>query len=184
MRRFLAYFTLISVSTLITGSVLALDPVAPRAFRKSGMIWVKTPNPATDVVEITRLKTGTTRTIPSDKVEVVPVGKYQVNVKMQNYNYTQKVLVEPTERTDVEVPGYGNLQVNSKFPGEVVVYRQGTGTKVATFATNEVKTLPRGRYDVKVLLGKAKGSVMDDDVWVVTNTTRILDVDIARALVP
>ena len=184
MRKLSAYFIIVSVITLIAGSALALDPVAPRSFRKSGMIWVKTPNPGTDAVEITRLKTGKTQTIPSDKVEVVPVGKYLVKVKMQNYAYTQRVLVEPTERTDVEVPGYGNLQVNSRFPGEVVVYRLGSGSKVATFGTNQVKTLPRGRYDVKILLGKAKGSVVDKDVWVVTNTTRILDVDMVQALVP
>lgn len=184
MRKLFPFIAIIFVIALFTEGASALDPVAPRSFRKNGMIWVKTPNPSTDVVKITRLKTSETRTIPSDKIEIVPVGKYRVKVTMQNYEYAQNVLVEPTERTDVEVPGYGNLEVNSAFPGEVQVYRKGSGTKVATFATNQVKTLPRGRYDVTIALGKGRGSVTENDVWVVTNTTRILDVDLAKNLVP
>ncbi len=154
---------------------LALDPVAPRSFRSKGMLWVKTPNPRKDIVKAKRLKTGEIFTVTPGKIEIVPVGRYLVQVSMQGYEYSQKVLLEPTERTDVVVPGYGNLIINSHLPGRVVVYGEKSGQWVAKFPVNVLKTLPRGHYEVKIIFAN-KTSVTKPDIWVVTNTTRHLDV--------
>lgn len=171
-------FTLFSIIFLAgfawVAPALALDPVAPREFRSSGMIWVKTPNPTSDKVTITRKSTGFHQTIPSNKIEVVPVGKYQVDVQMGDYHYQQNVLVEPTERTDVEVPGYGNIKVVSPVPAKIHVYKSGTGNLVAKFPSGEIRTLPKGHYDIKIKVGIH--TVQKEDIWVVTNTTRVLDV--------
>lgn len=172
----LSYIVLFfGILALALPPALALDPVAPRSFRKVGMIWVKTPNPSQDKVEITKLTTGDKKMVTPGQIELVPVGKYQVKVTMGEYTYEQKVLVEPTERTDVVVPGFGNLKVNSPFKAEVTVYKAQTNQDIAKFPVNSVKTLPRGFYDVKIKFGNDT-VVKKDNLWVVTNTTRVLDV--------
>jgi len=143
------------------------------------MIWVKSPQPHSDVVTLTRQKTGEARTIPVGQIEIVPVGRYKVAVKMQNYDYTQDVLVQSTERTDVVVPGFGNLKVMDAAPGATVeVLKRGSQKVVAKFPATQVKVLPRGRYDVNIKTGSF--NVSKKNVWIVTNTTRILQIIIKR----
>lgn len=175
MRKFVFFLTALGILGLASPHVSALDPVAPRSFRKVGMLWVKTPNPSQDRVEITKINSGEKRSVTPDQIELVPVGRYEIDVTMQDYHYRQQILVEPTERADVVVPGYGNIKVNSPFKAEVSVYGSGSENLVAKFPVNSVKTLPRGHYDVKISFGN-KTSVKKDNIWVVTNTTRVLDV--------
>lgn len=175
MRQLFAILSVLTLLVSFTTYSFALDPVAPRSFRSKGILWVKTPNPSQDVVSVTQLKTGKTWTVPSDKTQIVPVGKYDIKVQMQNYTYHQKVLVQPTERADVVVAGYGNIKVNSPFQGEVMVYQNKSKNPTAKFPVNEIKTLPRGHYDVKIVFAN-KTQVMEPNVWIVTNTTRQLDV--------
>lgn len=154
--------------------VQALDPVAPRAFRKFGMLYVKTPS-TTDKVTYTNQQTGESKSLKPAEVEVIPVGKYTIHVTMQDYTYQQDVSVDSTERTDVVVPGYGNIQVNSPLPNTTVeAYQHNSKNLVAKFKANEIKTLPRGHYDIKV---KVRNFVIPkDNVYIFTNTTRQLDV--------
>jgi len=174
MRKLIAVSATLVVSLFFVGEAWSLDPVAPRSFRSKGILWVKTPNPPADIITVTKLGSGKIVNVISDKTKIVPVGKYKVQVQMQDYRYSQTVLVEPTERTDVVVPGFGNLKINSPLQGNVEVFGKKSGQLVAKFPVNEIKTLPRGHYDVKIHFGKL--SVTEPNVWVVTNTTRELDV--------
>lgn len=159
-------------------NALSLDPLAPRAQRSEGMIFVKTPNSG-DTITITR-SDGSTQTLQPEQVKWVPVGNYLVTAKMQEHVYNQNVLVQPTERTDVVVAGFGNLKVNSIHPGDIVeVINLGKGGVAAKFPASQIKTLPQGRYDVKINVGKT--SVTKNNVWIVTNTTRQVDVTYADA---
>jgi hypothetical protein len=149
----------------------ALDPLAARSERSQGMIYVKTPLPESDIVTIT--KGGMQETLKPETTKWVPIGDYLVTVKMGDYQYNQNVTVMPTERTDVVVPGYGNLKVNSLNPNDgVEVYPRGSTTAIAKFSASQTKTLPTGYYDVKVNVGTT--SVTQPNVFVVTNTTREL----------
>lgn len=159
---------------LLARPAFALDPYAPREERTHGRIVVFTPQPETDVITITGQ--GQNLTTKSGTTLSVPVGNYKVAIKMQNYEYTHDLRVDSTETTFFEVPGYGNLKVNSINPKDMVnVTSTKTGQVVATFPASETKVLPRGHYDVKVDV-PGMLSAVKKDVWVVTNTTRIVDV--------
>ncbi len=173
--------TLSVFSCLIAAPVLALDPLAPRSERSRGMIYVLTPQP-NDKVTITS-RAGGTQSIPTNFVQWVPVGDYTVIAQMQDNRYTQHVTVQPTERTDVVVPGFGNIKVNSISPGDQVeVYRAKGGSLAAKFPASQIKTLPSGRYDVKITVGK--DSVTKNNILIVTNTTRQVDVSYRDPVAP
>ncbi|MCE9624914.1 MAG: hypothetical protein K8R69_05595 [Deltaproteobacteria bacterium] len=148
----------------------ALDPVAPVSERKFGMLFVKTPMPETDVITLTSTGGGKKQTAKPGIEVKVPIGDYQVSVKMQDYVYEQQVKVGGTERTEVVVPGYGNLKVSAPKGATIEVYKTGTQSLVAKFPASQVKVLPTGYYDVHIHF--EKDSVTMNNVWIVTNTTR------------
>lgn len=159
---------------MLARPAMALDPYAPREERGEGRIVVFTPQPENDVITISG--PGKTLTTKSGTTLSVPVGAYKISVKMQNYEYNHNVTVNSTETTFFEVPGYGNLKVNSIHPNDTVnVSNTKTGQVVATFPASQTKVLPRGHYDVKVDV-PGMLSAVKKEVWVVTNTTRIVDV--------
>lgn len=159
---------------LLAMPAMALDPLAERSERDKGMIFVKTPLPSSDKVIATHLKTNESINIPIEQATWVPLGDYRVDVKLQGYQYSQNVTVQSTERTDVVVPGYGNLRVNPPSPDRMVQVFSKNGTKVAEFPCSTVKTLPTGVYDLKISVGK--DLIPLNDIWIVTNTTREVDV--------
>ena len=177
MKRWKLLLAALLISSIPTAG-FALDPLAPRAQRAQGMIYVFTPQPS-DSVSITG-SNGYNQSLQAGKIYWVPVGNYTVTAKMQEYSYNQSVLVQPTERTDVIVPGYGMLKVNSINPTDVVeVLGGGKGGVIAKFPASQIKVLPQGHYNVKVNVGKT--SVTKDNVWIVSNTTRQVDVSYADA---
>jgi len=151
----------------------ALDPVAPISERKFGILFVKTPMPDSDVINITATEGGKKQTVHAETEVKVPVGDYQVSVKMQDYVYEQQVKVGGTERTEVVVPGYGNLKVTAPKDSSIEVYKTGTESLVAKFPASQVKVLPTGYYDVRIRY--LKDSVTSNNVWIVTNTTREIE---------
>lgn len=151
-------------------SARALDPVAPVSERKFGVLFVKTPMPASDQIQIESIADGKKQKVASETEAKVPIGDYRVNVKMQDYSYQQEVKVGGTERTEVVVPGFGNLKVEAPKKSLVEVYKRGSQSLVAKFPVDQVKVLPVGYYDVKISLLDA--SVTMNNVWIVTNTTR------------
>ena len=153
--------------------VFALDPVAPTAERKFGMIYVKTPQPGSDSITLTAVEGGKTQKLDSEKEQKVPIGDYKISVKMQEFLYEQQVKVGGTERTEVIVPGYGNLKVISPEGSTVEVYKMGTESLVTKFPVKQVKILPSGYYDVRIRFGET--SVTSNNVWIVTNTTREIE---------
>ena len=156
---------------LISVPAMALDPVAPRSERRFGMIYVETPN-STDKISITNQRTGEeTKDIKPLTDVKVQVGDYEVLVKISpKYSYTQHVTVRPTERHEIIVPGFGNVRVNGACK-EVIILKEGK--EVTKIKCNEVRTLPRGPYDLKIKIGKY---TLDQSVTVVTNTLREVDV--------
>jgi hypothetical protein len=157
---------------------LALDPVAPRAERKLGELLVKSPLPQSDVCEIASIsKKGETfqeavkQTFkPGEKIRI-PVGDYFLKVKLQDAEWTSNITVQPTERTDVTVTGYGNLKVITPKPkSDTVEVYSLDGKMVKSFNPTEVKTLPTGIYNVKVKMNGTE--VTENNVNIVTNTTR------------
>jgi len=149
----------------------ALDPVAPRSERKFGMIYIKTPN-ATDVIKLKSLKGKGKEKKLSPVTDVkVRVGDYRVIVAIKGgYVYEQDVIVRATERHEVIVPGYGNVRVNGSCNGVTVL--QG-GEKKAEIKCGEIRTLPRGPYDIRIQIGKY---TLNQSVTVVTNTLREIDI--------
>lgn len=157
---------------------LALDPVAPRAERKLGELLVKSPMPETDTCQVNFIsKKGETfqdpvkeSFKPGQKIRV-PVGDYALKCKLQEAEWSSNITVQPTERTDVTVTGYGNLKVVTPKPGSdtVEVYTQD-GKLVKSFNPTGVKTLPTGNYNVKVKMSGAE--ITEKNVSIVTNTTR------------
>lgn len=163
--------TVLSLGLLIQAPAWALDPVAPRAERKYGMIYVKTPN-ANDTITLTSLRDESkTQTLSPEEDVKIKVGDYRVSVVIQGgYSYEQDVIVRATERHEVIVPGFGNVRVNGQCA--TVTILQG-GKKVAEIKCNEVRTLPRGPYDLEIKKGKF---TLKQSITVVTNTLRELDV--------
>ncbi|HKX12756.1 MAG TPA: hypothetical protein VJP40_06355 [bacterium] len=151
-------------------SARALDPVAPVSERKFGVLFVKTPMPASDQIQIESIADGKKQKATSETETKVPIGDYRVTVKMQDYSYQQEVKVGGTERTEVVVPGFGNLKVEAPKKSVVEVYKKGSQSLVAKFPVDQVKVLPVGYYDVKISL--LESSVTMNNVWIVTNTTR------------
>jgi hypothetical protein len=161
----------LSVAWLHGASAHALDPLASRDERSKGMIFVKTPMPEADTVTLTQIGGSATQTLKPNDMRWVEVGDYTVSVKMGDYKYDQNVTVRPTERTDVVVPGFGNLKVSSiNSSDNVEVFKRGGKSLVTKFPASQIKTLPTGHYDVKVIVGNT--SITKDNVYVVTNTTR------------
>lgn len=169
-------FPLFLLGCLVWGSpVHALDPVAPASERAFGIVYVKSPLPGSDVVTLTSQSDDKNVLKMQPEVDAkVKVGDYTVRVEMQDYSYEQEVSVRPTERHEIIVPGFGNLVVKGP-KGTVEVYTKESSKKPeSTFATNFVKTLPGGIYDVKVKVGKY--TLDQNNISVVTNTTREIDV--------
>ena len=163
----------------------ALDPVAPKSERAFGFVSLESPLP-TDVGELTGVApAGLAPAIlrPGDLFKV-PVGEYNLKVKMQGYEWTSPISVTPTELTAVVVPGYGNLKVSTPNPSvdQVEVYSPD-GSVLKSFRSSEIVTLPIGTYRVKVKLGpealiKGQENLMRDvvrtDVKILPNETRRL----------
>lgn len=164
------FFVLLMLASV---PAFALDPVAPVSERKFGVIYVKTPMPDTDVITVTAVQGGKKQNVKSMNESKVPVGDYQVSVKMQDYVYEQEVKVGGTERTEVVVPGYGNLKVTAPKGSTVEVYKTGTQSLVSKFPVSQIKVLPTGYYDVRI--SYLKDSVTSNNVWIVTNTTREIE---------
>jgi hypothetical protein len=166
-------FKILAFALLLLGlapAVHALDPIAPTAERKFGVLFVKSPQPKSDQIQIESMADGKKQKVASETEVKVPVGDYRVNVKMQDYSYEQEVKVGGTERTEVVVPGFGNLKVEAPKKSTVEVFKRGSQSLVAKFPVDQVKVLPVGYYDVKISLLEA--SVTMNNVWIVTNTTR------------
>ncbi|HCU23905.1 MAG TPA: hypothetical protein DF383_02720 [Deltaproteobacteria bacterium] len=163
---------------LLPFSAQALDPIAPISERKFGIIYVKTPQPGSDMVTVIPVGGGKSMKVASEKEVKVPVGNYEVTVQMQEYQYQNQVAVTGTERTEVIVPGYGNLKVTAPKDASIEVFKSGTQSLVAKFPPSKLKVLPAGYYDVQISLGGS--SVMSNDVWIVTNTTREVEASFSK----
>jgi len=152
---------------------LALDPVAPRSERKFGEILVESPLPESDTCELspTSKGGGETQKFKAGETTKVPVGEYDLKVKLQDAEWKMHVTIHPTERADIKVTGYGNLKVTSPSPKSDKVEASSTDGKFSkSFAPNHVQTLPTGTYNVKVIMGSDQ--VTENNVVIVTNTTR------------
>jgi hypothetical protein len=96
---------------------LALDPVAPRAERKFGEILVESPLPESDLCELTPTsKGGEAQKFKPGETTKVPVGEYDLKVKLQDAEWKTHLTIHPTERADIKVTGYGNLKVTTPNP--------------------------------------------------------------------
>lgn len=152
----------------------ALDPVAPKSDRAFGFFKVDTPQNS-DACELLRLNPAhppyKTNCQPNTMM-TVPVGEYQLTVRMQEYSWTEKMNVHPTEYTSLAVLGYGNLLVNSTRPKDIVEIYSRDGKVVSEFKANTVKTVPTGIYEVKVKSKNAQVSM--NNVSVIPDRTREL----------
>jgi len=149
----------------------ALDPVAPRGERKYGMVYIETPN-KDDKIVLESQRGEKDQKISSLKDVQIKVGDYLVKVTIKpDYTYEQPITVRPTERHEVIVPGFGNMRVNGKCK-EVLVLQEGK--KVTKLKCGEIRTLPRGIYDLKIIISKR--ITLDQTIAVVTNTLREVDV--------
>ncbi len=160
-----------------TANAWALDPVAPRAERKYGELAVQTPL-ASDECEIKMTKDKNRdagidyqqKFKPGETIKI-PVGDYDLTVKLQDREWKTQVTIHPTERTDVKVTGYGNLKVTSPNPSkDTVEVATLDGKVISSFHPTQVKTLPNGTYNVTVKMGGA--SITQPNVVIITNTTR------------
>ncbi|MCE9624915.1 MAG: hypothetical protein K8R69_05600 [Deltaproteobacteria bacterium] len=171
------YWRFLAIATMILCSrpAWSLDPLAPRSERGEGRVVVHTPQPD-NAITITNTKSGASFS-PKDRETIsVPIGDYNLNVKMQDYSYQQNFHVAPTETSFLVVPGFGSLKVDSLHPtDQVAVTSEKTGQVVANFPAADTKILPRGHYDVKVDIPGMLPAVQKH-VWVVTNTTRVVEV--------
>ena len=172
------YFLFICVLSFFASQNLwALDPVAPRAERKYGELTVQTPL-ASDVCSIKMTKDKNRdagidyqQSFKPGETIKIPVGDYELKVKLQDREWTTQVTIHPTERTDVKVTGYGNLKVNSPSPNkDTVEVATLDGKVISTFHPSQVKTLPNGTYNVTVKMSGT--SITQPNVMIITNTTR------------
>ena len=171
------YWRLVAIATMVlcSRSAWSLDPLAPRSERGDGRVVVRTPQPD-NAITLRNTKSGGSWSPKSGETISVPIGDYELNVKMQDYNYHQNFHVASTETSFLVVPGYGSLKVESLHPTDkIAVTSEKTGQVVATFPAADTKILPRGHYDVKVDIPGMLPAVKKH-VWVVTNTTRVVDV--------
>ena len=169
-------FSLLSL-ICISSQVWALDPLAPKSERAFGRIRVKTPL-STDICEIkgkANQTEGKYILIPCAEMTKVLVGDYDLRVKLQTTEWTKEISVLPTEFTEVNVIGYGNLKVSSSDPKMDSVEVLGSdGKKVRDFFTKDTITLPNGTYNLKI---HVKDQVVPfENVVILSNTTRELSV--------
>lgn len=170
-------WTVIVSAFLVFQNLWALDPVAPRAERKYGELAVQTPLPS-DTCEIKMTKDKNRdagidyqQSFKPGETIKIPVGDYDLTVKLQDREWKTQITIHPTERTDVKVTGYGNLKVTTPNPSKDSVEVADLGGKViSTFHPSQVKTLPTGTYNVKVKMGGT--SITQPNVVIITNTTR------------
>lgn len=177
---FLSFLFLMNLSP-----AFALDPVAPKEERAFGFVSVETPLP-TDVCELTGIAPAglPPMTVRPGELIRVPVGQYNLRVKMQGYEWTNTISVTPTELTAAVVSGYGNLKVATPNPTvDQVEVSSSDGKALKTFRSSEIATLPIGVYRVKIRLGSGavasgQGNMMQDvvrtDVKILPNETRRL----------
>ena len=167
------YLALMAIFLLSTPA-WSLDPLAPRSERGEGRVVVHTPQPD-NVVTVTNTRSQASFNPKPGQTISVPIGDYELNVKMQDYSYRQNFHVAPTETSFLVVPGFGSLKVQALNPNaQVTVTSDRTGQQVASFAASETKILPRGHYNVSITVPGFMTAVKKN-VWVVTNTTRVLD---------
>lgn len=160
---------------LFSAPAWSLDPLAPRSERGEGRVVVHTPQPDNTVTITNTKNKGSWNPQPGQTISV-PVGDYELRVKMQDYSYSQNFHVAPTETSFLVVPGYGSLKVNApNATDKVTVTSDKTGQVVATFMAADTKILPRGHYKVQIDVPGMLPAVKNN-VWVVTNTTRVLEV--------
>lgn len=161
--------------------VFALDPVAPKSERNKGHVMVTTPLPESDTCEVIG-KNGLAKDFqksfkPEDIVQI-PIGDYQLKVKLQENEWTTDITVKPTELTRVVVTGYGNLKVNVSQPDPEDEAKVFSSDKlIKTFDPAKTITLPEGTYSVKIKPKKAKKKeITIENVKIITNTTRGVEV--------
>lgn len=172
MRKIVPLFVVLV--SLIGMKAFALDPVAPKADRAFGFVKVESPLPSSDSCQLTG-KNDFKQTFKSGEMMKVPVGDYNLVVKLQNSEWSNQIKVSPTEYTKVVVTGFGNLKINTPHPAadKVEVFSQD-GKLVKSFNSSDPQTLPTGTYSLKIKVGRA--STIQNNVVIVTNTTRELDV--------
>jgi hypothetical protein len=170
MRKLL--FLLTCLVFLPGGRVWALDPVAPRSERATGVVYVETPNQEDEIILVDERGLLKDQKISSLKDVKVRVGDYLVKVKIKpEYTYEQALTVRPTERHDIIVPGFGNLRVNGTCK-KVEIFKDKK--KIAKIKCGKIRTLPNGNYDLKIELDKK--NTLDQTVSVFTNTLREVDI--------
>lgn len=164
---------LLSVFLLCFSSPLrALDPVAPREERAFGFLKVNTPLPLTDRCEVSAVApaSGYRQGFkPGERIKI-PVGDYLLKVQLQDRAWQNPISVRATELTAIVVTGFGNLKVSSPKKSDTVEVYSSKGALVSQFPASQVKTLPVGRYQVKVRMGDLETPKIQ--VAVITNTTR------------
>ena len=132
---------------------IALDPVAPKAERAYGFVEVVSPLPESDICELTG-EAGEHFTFKPGQMMKVPIGQYNLKVKLQNDEWSKTIQVTPTEFNYVAVPGYGNLKVKTPNPsGDTVEVYSESGSLLRSFPASQVETIPMGTYQIKVKLG-------------------------------
>ncbi len=170
-RKFFYLSILISFFTLLSAHLFALDPVAPVSERKFGFLQVHSPLPESDICTVTNPTTGFSQTFKPGETIKIPVGEYSLNVKLQHNEWSSPAIIQPTERTDIFVTGYGNLKVTAANPTttSIEVYSQD-GRLITQFAPNGPQTLPTGTYNLKIKIGNS--TAQQEGVVIITNTTR------------
>jgi hypothetical protein len=150
----------------------ALDPVAPREERAFGFLRVETPLPATDECEVSAVApaSGYKKAFKPGQTMKIPVGDYLLSVKLQDRVWKNPISIRATELTALVVPGFGNLKVTSPRRSDTVEVYSPKGGFVTSFPASQVKTLPVGRYHVKVKMKSLETPRIQ--VAIVTNTTR------------
>lgn len=177
--RLFSFYILLS-SFIACSNAYALDPVAPKEERKFGTVEVKSPNPD-DVCLLIPAKTDpstevehSTKCKPGETIKV-PVGDYHLKVTVQDYSFNKDVSVQPTERSYIVVTGFGNLKIISSNPGkEKVTVTNQKGEVVKTSVSGKNISLPIGTYKVLVKIGSSE--VKQDNVKIITNTTREIEI--------
>ncbi len=166
----------------------ALDPIAPKEERAFGFLSVESPL-ETDVCEITPLGKAERPPITFKSYEMVkvPVGEYNLKVKIQELDWTKQIKVTPTELTQIFVTGYGNLKVKTPHPDkDIVEVFDHSGRLVKSFPSSELKTLPAGNYRVSVKLSTDYPNPKDPKqhlIQQVTKNTSIITNETRRLVV-